>query len=76
MCYLRLGRTAHIGQPLCADVHMEVHVYVFACMPLGACMCIKGGFRDIRDLVLYDVWHGMTRHAWNETDNQSSEGST
>ncbi len=35
---------------------------------LHACasVCVKGGSRYIRDLVLYDVWHDMRRHAWNK----------
>ena len=29
----------------------------------------------MRDLVLYDFWHDMRRHAWNEINCQLSEGS-
>lgn len=31
-----------------------------------ASVFVKGGLWDIRDLVRYDVWHDMRRHAWNE----------
>lgn len=55
-CYLTLARLRHIGQPIHEDM----------------CVCVcesahgSGWFWDIKDLVLYDVWHDMRRHAWNE----------
>lgn len=31
-------------------------------------VCVKGGFQDMRDMVLYNAWQGIRGHAWNETD--------
>lgn len=58
-------------EPVSVCVCLSV-CWVHAC----ASVCVKGGLWDIKDLVLYDVWHDMRRHAWNEIDCLPAEGAT
>ncbi len=69
----------HLTAPLCKCVCRRAH-FMGACLCAWggshACASVKGGLWDIRDLVLYDVWHDMRRHAWNEIGCQPAHGST
>lgn len=69
----------HCDTSLCGCVCVEVHILwarAGVCGSLGASVCVKGGLWDTRDLVLYDVWQDMRRHAWNEIDCHIAEGAT
>lgn len=67
-CYLTLARLRYIGQPLCVDACVGGNVR--AC----ASLCTKGWSGDIRELVLYDVWHDMRRLTWHEIDCLAVKG--
>lgn len=59
----------HWTASLCASAHF-MSVWVHAC----ASVCVKSGLWDIADPVVYDVWHDMRRHAWNEIACQAFWG--